>query len=277
MRPLSFAMKPMLNIAIAAARSAGTVIMRYLNRIDSLSISSKQRNDFVSDVDRMAEHEIIRIIHRAHPHHPILAEESGRHRGKHDEFQWIIDPLDGTTNYLHGFPQFGVSIALKHRGRLQLGVVYDPFKEEMFCANRGNGATLNNHKIRVSRLSDLKGALLGTGIPYRPDQNINDYLLTLKVLIQSAAGVRRAGAAALDLAYIAAGRLDGFWEFGLRPWDMAAGVVLIQEAGGLVGDFLGNHKYMESGNIIAANPKIFKAMLKILRANMAKSTASESA
>ena len=261
-------MNPMLNIAISAARAAGHIIMRHANRIHSLSIKSKQRNDYVSEVDNMAEHEIIRVIHRAHPGHAILAEESGLSKGHRDEFLWIIDPLDGTTNYLHGFPQFAVSIALQRRDRLQLGVVYDPFKEELFCAYRGDGATLNNHKIRVSQLPDLNGALLGTGIPYRPDQEVEAYLRTLRAFIQDTAGVRRAGSAALDLAYVAAGRLDGFWEFDLNSWDMAAGVLLIQEAGGLVGDFSGGHKHMETGNIVAGNPKVFKAMVQILRLHL---------
>ena len=255
-------MNPMLNIAVSAARAAGKIILRHRNRIESLSIETKRRNDFVSEVDYLAEQEIIRIIHRAHPEHGILAEESGGRQG--NEFQWLVDPLDGTTNFLHGFPQYAVSIALRHKGRLQLGVVYDPFKEELFAANRGDGATLNNHKIRVSTLSGLSGALLGTGVPFRDDQDLDRYLITLKALIHDTAGVRRAGSAALDLAYLAAGRLDGFWEFGLNPWDIAAGVVLVKEAGGLVGDLSGAEGYMESGNILAANPKIFKAMLKRL-------------
>lgn len=257
-------MNPMLNIAASAARAAGKIILRYATRIDTLSVQSKRRNDFVSEVDHLAEQEIIRIIRRAHPRHSILAEESGTRQGD-EEFQWIIDPLDGTTNYLHGFPHFAVSIALKHKDRLELGVVYDPFKEELFMAARGSGATLNHHKIRVSQLATLSGALLGTGIPYRQDQDLEVYLLTLKSLIQDTAGVRRAGSAALDLAYVAAGRLDGFWEFALNPWDIGAGVVLIREAGGLVGDLAGGQSYMKSGNILAANPKVFAAMVRRLR------------
>jgi len=258
-------MNPMLNIAVSAARSGGNIIMRHTHRIHSLSIKSKQRNDYVSEVDNMVEQEIIRIIHRAHPGHAILAEESGLSEGKGNDYLWIIDPLDGTTNYLHGFPQFAVSIALQYKNRLQLGVVYDPFKDELFCAYRGDGATLNSRKIRVAQLPDLNGALLGTGIPYRPDQEVEAYLETLRVFIQDTAGVRRAGSAALDLAYVAAGRLDGFWEFGLKSWDMAAGALLIQEAGGLVGDFAGGHRHLETGNIVAANPKLFKTMLQKLR------------
>jgi myo-inositol-1(or 4)-monophosphatase len=267
-------MKPLLNIAVCAARAAGNIIMRYVNRLDSLSIKTKMRNDFVTEVDNLSEQAIIKIIRRAHPQHAILAEESGTHGGKKEEYLWIIDPLDGTTNYLHGFPQYAVSIALKHRGRLQLGVVYDPFKDEMFCASQGDGATLNSHRIRVSQLPDLNGALLGTGVPYRPEQDFEAYLLTLKALIKNTAGVRRAGAAALDLAYVAAGRLDGFWEFGLNPWDMAAGVILIREAGGLVSDFSGDHGYMDSGNIVGANPRVFRAMLRVLRPYLSRLSAA---
>lgn len=261
-------MNPMLNITSTAVRGAGQIIMRHFNRIHSLSVKTKQRNDFVSEVDHMAEQEIIRVIHRAYPDHAILAEESGYTHTSNDEYLWIIDPLDGTTNYLHGIPHFSVSIALKHKDRLQLGVIYDPFKEEMFCASRGEGATLNNHKIRVSSLPDLSAALIGTGIPFRPDQDVKTYLETLKAFIKDTAGVRRAGSAALDLAYVAAGRLDGFWEFGLNAWDMAAGIVLIQEAGGLVGDFSGGHHHMQSGNIVTGNPKVFKAMVQILRSHI---------
>lgn len=261
-------MNPTLNIAISAARAAGSIIMRHINQIASLSVKVKQRNDFVSEVDDLAEQEIIRIIRRAYPQHAILAEESGHSEIEKNDYLWVIDPLDGTTNYLHGFPQFAVSIALKHRDRLQLGVVYDPFKEELFCASRGEGATLNNRKIRVTKLPDLSYALIGTGIPFRPDQDVDAYLGTLRAFIQDTAGVRRAGSAALDLAYVAAGRLDGFWEFGLNPWDTAAGVVLIQEAGGLVGDFSGGHTHLETGNIVAGNPKVFKAMVKTLRLHL---------
>jgi myo-inositol-1(or 4)-monophosphatase len=261
-------MQPLLNIAIAAARAAGNIIIRYMNRIDSISVQSKRRNDFVSEVDHLAEREIIGVIRRAHPNHAILAEESGTH-GKNDEYLWLVDPLDGTTNFLHGFPQYAVSIALKHKDTLQLGVVYDPFKEELFAAHRGAGATLNSRRIRVSQAHGLSGALLGTGIPYRSNQDLDAYLVSLKALIQDTAGVRRAGSAALDLAYVACGRLDGFWEFGLKPWDIAAGVMLIQEAGGLLGDMSGGSEFMQNGNVLTANPKVFNAMLRALRPHLA--------
>jgi len=260
-------MQPLLNIAIAAARAAGNIIIRYMNRVDSVSVQSKRRNDFVSEVDRLAEHEIINVIHRAYPRHAILAEESGG-RGE-DDYRWVIDPLDGTTNFLHGFPQYAVSIALNHKETPQLGVVYDPFKEELFTAFRGAGATLNSRRIRVSRINGLPGALLGTGIPYRPDQNLDAYLATLKALLPDTAGVRRAGSAALDLAYVACGRLDGFWEFGLKPWDFAAGAMLVQEAGGMVGDMSGGPEFVNTGNVLAASPKAFRDMVHALQPHLA--------
>ncbi|MGD8498181.1 MAG: inositol monophosphatase family protein [Chromatiales bacterium] len=251
-------MHPMLNVAVKAARAAGRVILRHVDRIDTLTIRSKDRNDFVSEVDQLAEQEIIRIISRAYPDHGFLAEESGA-RGE-DEYQWVIDPLDGTTNFLHGFPQFAVSIALKHRGRLDQGLVYDPMKEELFTASRGAGAQLNNRRLRVTQPNGLEGALLGTGIPFRSHQDVDRYLDTMRVLLPGTAGVRRAGSAALDLAYVAAGRLDGFWEFALHEWDMAAGVLLILEAGGLVAEPDGGSNYLRSGDIVAGSAKVVKAM-----------------
>jgi myo-inositol-1(or 4)-monophosphatase len=255
-------MQPMLNIAIKAARAAGQVIVRHTGRLDTLTVRNKQPNDYVSEVDHLAEREIIRVIHRAYPDHAILAEESGVQGTS--EYQWIIDPLDGTTNFLHDFPQFAVSIALRHRGRLEQAVVYDPVKEELFSASRGTGATLNSRRIRVTTLRDLDGALLGTGIPFRDDQDLDAYLKGLRVMLPGTAGVRRAGSAALDLAYVAAGRLDGFWEYGLNIWDMAAGVLLVQEAGGLVGDPRGGTDALASGDVVAAGPKVFKAMVQRL-------------
>ena len=255
-------MKPALNIAVSAARAAGQVILRNINRLPDIKIHSKGNNDFVSEVDHQAEQAIISTIQKAYPSHAILAEESGQQEG--DEFQWIIDPLDGTTNYLHGIPHFSVSIALRENNKLQLGVIYDPLKEELFCAARGDGATLNNRRIRVSKQRDLPGSLIGTGLPYRADQELDVYLATLKALLQETTGIRRAGSAALDLAYVAAGRFDGFWEFGLNIWDVAAGIILVQEAGGLVSDMEGGHQFLESGNIVAANTQIYKNLIKTL-------------
>ncbi len=256
-------MHPMLNIAVRAARQAGNIIARSFPHVDSLSVDTKSRNDFVSDVDRLAEQEIISTIHKAYPDHAILAEESGS--SGDSEYVWIIDPLDGTTNFLHGFPQFAVSIALSFRGKLDQAVVYDPISQDLYTASRGAGAQLNGRRIRVASRKTLDGALLGTGFPFKDDSILDTYLATFKALFGDTAGIRRPGSAALDLAYVAAGRVDGFWEFGLNPWDMAAGALLIQEAGGKVGDFAGGDDFLESGNVIAGNLKVYDAMLKRIR------------
>ncbi len=257
-------MHPMLNIAVRAARRAGDIIARSADQVDQLTVEHKADNDYVSEVDRKAEEEIIYVIRKAYPDHAILAEESGQHAG--NEYEWIIDPLDGTTNFVHGFPQFAVSIALRHKGRLDQAVVYDPMRQELFTASKGEGAQLNGKRIRVTKRNSLKGALLGTGIPFRDDLPYLDaYLDMLKALLPGSAGVRRPGSAALDLAYVAAGRLDGFWEIGLNQWDMAAGVLLIEEAGGLVSDLSGGFTHMETGNIVAATPRVFKAMLQAIK------------
>jgi myo-inositol-1(or 4)-monophosphatase len=263
----------MLNIAVRAARNAGDIIVRHLNRIDQLTISSKERNDYVSEADRQAEDEIIAVIRKAYPDHSVLAEESGRHQGNAD-YQWIIDPLDGTTNFLHGFPQFAVSIALQHKGRLEQAVIYDPMRQELFTASRGGGAFLDNRRIRVSNQVGLEGALLGTGFPYKDMQHLDAYMESFKALIVEAAGIRRPGSAALDLAYVASGRFDGFWEIGLNVWDIAAGVLLVREAGGLVGDFEGGHDFLESGNIVAAAPKLFPAMLREIHPHLGAASQS---
>jgi myo-inositol-1(or 4)-monophosphatase len=260
-------MQPTVNIAVKAARNAGTVITRYLDKRDQLTVTAKARNDFVSEVDRLAEHEIVKIISKTYPDHAILAEENGEQQGSGD-YLWIIDPLDGTTNFLHGFPQFAVSIALRVKGRMEHAVIYDPISQELYTASRGDGAYLNDRRLRVSNAKGLEGALLGTGFPFKQPQHLDTYLQTFKALHPQAAGIRRAGSAALDLAYVAAGRLDGFWEIGLQPWDMAAGVLLIQEAGGLVGDFAGGHDFMTTGNLIAGNPRMFKAIAQTIRPHL---------
>src|SRR5271156_340444 len=254
-------MQPLLNIGMRAARRAGDFIVRNLSRLDSLKIDTKGRNDFVTDIDRKAEAEIIATIRKSHPDHAFLAEESGR--SGDSEYVWIIDPLDGTTNFLHGFPTFAVSIAVEHRGRLQHAVVYDPSRQEFFTASRGEGAQLEGKKIRVSSQRTLEGSLIGTGFPFRAGANVDEYLSILKVIMSTAAGVRRPGAAALDLAYVAAGRLDGFWEFGLSPWDSAAGTLLIQEAGGRVGTPAGA-EYSLGPNIVAGNPKVYEELLEAI-------------
>jgi myo-inositol-1(or 4)-monophosphatase len=255
-------MQPLLNIAVRAARRAGDVIIRSLNRLDSLDISTKGRNDFVSDVDRTAEKEIIALIRKSHPDHAFLAEESGESGS--GPVVWIIDPLDGTTNFLHGFPTYCVSIACQVRGRLEVAVVFDPMRQEIFTAGRGTGAHLENHRLRVSKQKTLDGALIGTGFPYRANiEHLDSYMAMLKTVMQAAAGVRRPGSAALDLAYVAAGRTDGFWEIGLNAWDTAAGTLLIEEAGGRIGTLTGE-PYAQGGHVIAGNPKVFVALVEAL-------------
>jgi myo-inositol-1(or 4)-monophosphatase len=252
---------PLVNIAVRAARRAGEVIVRSLNRLESLTITSKGRNDFVSEVDRNAEQEIIGTIRHHYPDHAVLAEESGR-SGENDTV-WIIDPLDGTTNFLHGFPTFAVSIACQQKGRLEHAVVYDPMRQELFTATRGSGAHLDNHRMRVSKQRTLEGALISTGFPFRANTRyIDAYLAMLRAAMQSTAGVRRPGAAALDLAYVAAGRVDGFWEIGLSPWDTAAGALLIQEAGGHIGTLTGA-EYGLGPDVIAGTPKVYAALLEL--------------
>ena len=259
-------MHPFLNIAIRAATRAGDLINRYAGQLDRVKASEKQANDLVSEVDIKAEQIIIDTIHKAYPDHSILAEESGHTANKEEDITWIIDPLDGTRNFLHGFPFYGVSIALKHHNRIEHGVIYDPIRHECFSASRGCGARLNDKRIRVSQQTQLSKALLGTGFPFRNKQSLaRPYLSTFERLFGECAGVRRAGAAALDLAYVASGRLDGFWEFSLNPWDIAAGALLIKEAGGLISDFEAGENFIKSGNVIAGNPKIFKALLQAIQ------------
>lgn len=256
-------MHPMLNIAIRAARAAGDIIVRNMDRIDRLKIVSKKNNDFVTEVDHKAEQAIIEILKQAFPDHGFLAEESGIEDGD-AEYQWIIDPLDGTTNFLHGVPQFAVSIALQHKNKLEVAVIYDPVLQELFTAVRGEGAQLNNKKIRVTGHKGLAGSLLCTGFPYHDQSYLDTYIDTMKALMGPAAGIRRPGSAALDLAWLAAGRYDGFWEFNLKAWDIAAGILIVREAGGLVTDLHGKEDYLKSGDIIAAAPKVFPEMFKTI-------------
>lgn len=259
-------MHPMLNIAIKAARRAGSIILRYIDHLERLAIETKGRNDFVSEVDREAEAEIVRVILGAYPNHGILAEESGRQRG--DEYQWIIDPLDGTTNYLHGYPHFAVSIGLMHRDRLEQAVVFDPLRNELFTATRGQGAQFNDRRMRVSRVGSLKFALLGTGFPFRAEQHLEVWINTFRTLLTQTSGVRRAGSAALDLAHVACGRLDGFWEIGLSAWDIAAGALLIEEAGGLISDFAGGQEFLQTGNVVAGNPQVYAKILPLIQPHL---------
>lgn len=252
----------MLTTAVKAARRAAGIINRASQDIGALTVKHKNHNDYVSEVDRAAEQVIIDVLLTAYPSHAILAEESGAQGSS--EFQWVIDPLDGTTNFLHGFPQYCVSIALLHKGQLNQAVVYDPSRNDLFTASRGQGAYLNDHRIRVSNRLKLAESLIGTGFPYRDFSHLDAYLAMFRDMLQKTSGVRRPGSAALDLAYVAAGRLDGFWEIGLNKWDIAAGCLLIQEAGGLVGDFHGDDTYIETGNVVAGNPKIFAQLLQTL-------------
>jgi len=262
----------MLNIGIRAARRAGDLILRSMNRLHQLEVRRKDANDFVTEVDLRAEAEIIETIRTTFPDHGILAEESGRTDSKNglknaagdDEFVWIIDPLDGTTNFIHGFPQFAVSIGLKKRGVMECGVIYDPLRQELFTAARGDGAKLDDRRIRVTKQTTLEGSLIGTGFPYRANMKwLDAYMGMFKDITQQAAGLRRAGSAALDLAYVAAGRMDGFWELGLAPWDTAAGMLMITEAGGLVSDLTGG-EYQHQGHIVVGAPKVHAALLDVL-------------
>ena len=255
-------MHPMLNIAVKAARRAGNLIHRAADNIDHLTVTKKSNADYVSEVDKAAERTIIQTILDVYPTHAILAEESGA-QGE-SEYLWIIDPLDGTTNFLHGFPQYAVSIALQHNGVLTQAVVYDPTRNDLFTATRGRGAFLNDRRIRVSKRAELADSLIGTGFPYTKFTHMDAYMAILRDMMQKTAGLRRPGSAALDLAYTAAGRYDGFYETGLKPWDIAAGCLLITEAGGLVGDLEGNDSYLRSGHLCAGNPKIFAQMLQVI-------------
>ncbi|MEW6562114.1 MAG: inositol monophosphatase family protein [Pseudomonadota bacterium] len=255
-------MHPMLNTAVKAARRAGNLIHRAAGNLDHLTVTKKSHADYVSEVDRAAEQVIIQTLLEAYPNHAILAEESGNHG--ESEYVWIIDPLDGTTNFLHGFPQYAVSIALMQNGVLTQAVIYDPNKNDLFTATRGRGAFLNDRRIRVSKRDHLIDALIGTGFPYTRFEHMDAYMNIFQDLMQKTSGLRRPGAASLDLAYTAAGRYDGFFETGLNVWDIAAGCLLITEAGGLVSDLQGNDSFLKTGHICAGNPKIHEQMLRTI-------------
>jgi len=255
----------MLNTAVKAARKAGTLITRASFDVDKLTIRRKRQNDFVSEVDEAAEEAIIAVLRDAYPDHGILAEESGRKDAKNADYVWVIDPLDGTTNFLHGFPQYCISIGLLHKGKPTQAVVYDPNRNELFTASKGVGAYLNDRRIRVTRTDRIEDALVGTGFPFREVGHLDDYLRMFRNVTMAASGIRRPGAAALDLAWVACGRIDAFWEIGLSPWDMAAGALLVREAGGLIGDLDGNDGYLDSGRVVATNAKLFSAFLQLLK------------
>ncbi len=256
-------MHPYLNTAVKAARRAGEIIVRGLARFEGVETASKGLNDYVTSIDRSAEAAIIETLSEAYPTHGFLAEESGV-SGPNSEIVWIIDPLDGTTNFMHGFPTFAVSIACQMAGRMEHAVIYDPMRQEIFTSTRGAGAYVDNKRLRVSRQRTLEGALIGTGFPYRENLHLLDpYMAMMKAVIQRASGIRRPGSAALDLAYVAAGRTDGFWEIGLKAWDTAAGTLLIREAGGLIATLDGG-EYKQNGNIVAGTPRVFNELLETL-------------
>jgi myo-inositol-1(or 4)-monophosphatase len=262
---MSQALHPMLNVAIKAARAAGSLINRASLDVDLLKVSTKNPNDFVTEVDQAAERAIIDILLTAYPGHAILAEESGREHGaRHSEYLWIIDPLDGTTNFIHGLPVYAVSIALAHRGAVQQAVVYDPSRNDLFFASKGRGAFLNDRRLRVSKRVRLSDSLIGTGFPFRKGDNFKRYLKMFEEVSQNCAGLRRPGAAALDLCYVAAGWYDGFFETGLSPWDIAGGSLMITEAGGLIGNFTGEADFLYQREIVAGNPKVYGQLVKIL-------------
>jgi len=255
-------MHPLLNVAVMAARRAGSTLIKKMVNLDKLKVEQKAHNDFVSDADRAAEKAVIDCIHKHYPDHAILAEESGA-SGDSDTV-WIIDPLDGTTNYLHGFPVWAVSIGVQEKGRMEHGVVYDPLRQELFTASRGQGAQVDGHKIRVSGLQDLQRALIGTGFPFRDaDMEITPYMNILSKTILNTSGVRRAGAAALDMCYVAAGRLDAYFETGLSPWDLAAGALIVREAGGIVSGLDGSENFLETGHVLTGTPRIYRDFAKL--------------
>jgi myo-inositol-1(or 4)-monophosphatase len=256
---------PMLNIAVKAARAAGSIINRAAFDVERLTITAKGVNDFVTEVDQAAEAAVIETLLTAYPGHGILAEESGRaHGAKHSEYLWIIDPLDGTTNFIHGFPVYAVSIALAFRGKVEQAVVYDPARNDLFVASKGRGAFLNDRRLRVSKRTRLADSLIGTGFPFRKGDNFKRYMAMFEQVMQSCAGIRRPGAAALDLCYVAAGWYDGFFETGLHPWDVAAGSLMITEAGGLVGNFTGEADFLYQREAVAGNPKVYAQLVQML-------------
>lgn len=261
--------EPIINIAIEAARAGGNIITRALKRPDMIKIAEKNPNDFVTEVDQKVEREIIYHIQKAYPTHSILGEESGEIDNE-SEYQWVIDPIDGTRNFIHGFPHYAISIAVLHKGRVEHGLIFDPNRQEIFSATRGKGAQLNDRRIRVSTRKRIEECLLGTGFAYRhtdPGNPLPPKILS--TLMPSCGDIRRAGAATLDLAYVACGRLDGFWELGLKIWDMAAGSLLIKEAGGIVCDLEGGEQHLKTGNIVAGNPAVIKHLLKAVKQGFA--------
>ncbi len=266
-------MHPMLNIAVRAARNAGKIIANSFEEQDKIETEQKGGNDFVTNVDKEAEFAIINTIKKSYPDHTIIGEESGEHKGENPDYVWIVDPLDGTTNFIKGIPHFCVSIALKVKGKLDQAVIYDPMRAELFTASRGVGAQLNDYRIRCSKAKELDVTVLATGFPHKCKHHLDAYLGMFKDFFVEASDIRRSGSAALDLAYVAAGRVDGFWEIGLKPWDTAAGQLMVKEAGGLVTDFVGGPNQDKSGNIVAGNSKVTRSMIKTIRPHLTEALA----
>ncbi len=267
-------MNPLLNVGIKAARNAGNIIIRYMDQVDRLAVEKKGENDFVCEVDRAAEDEIIEVVQRAYPHHRIIAQESGSQRtsaescASQDEVEWIIDPLDGTTNFLHRYPDYAVSIGIRCKGRMEHGIIFNPLRNELFTASRGQGAQLDNRRIRVSGQTHLGNSLVTAGYPARDLPHFDVWLKCLDAMVMKSASIRHTGSAALDLAYVACGRTDAFWQPRLNIWNVAAGSLIVREARGLVADFEGNQDFLDNGNIVCANPKIFNELLILIKTTM---------
>ena len=260
-------MQPMLNIALRAARSASELIFRSIERLDTIKVDEKDAKDYVSEVDRAAEQKIIDALRKAYPTHGILGEETGLHKGsgEGEDYLWIIDPLDGTTNFLHGIPHWALSLGLEEEGEIVAGAIYDPTRDELFWAEKGIGAFLNDRRIRASERRNLADCVFATGIPFLGNSDHDRFTDQLRAVMAATAGVRRQGAASLDLAYVAAGRYDGFWENGLKPWDIAAGIILLKEAGGYISDMTGGSRMMSNGEVVAGNARTHHRLLQLVR------------
>lgn len=255
-------MHPMLTIAVRAARKAGNVIARGFSELDRVTVSNKTDNDFVTNIDNEAEAAIISTIRQSYPNHSFIGEEGGNQPGSDTDYVWVIDPLDGTTNFSRGVPHFAVSIALQVKGKMEVAVIYDPIRDELFTAVKGGGAQLNEFKIRAAKKKEMTGSLLATGFPFKSKQDYDAYIGTFGAMFKAGGDIRRAGSAALDLAYVAAGRIDVYWEAGLKPWDIAAGDLIVREAGAMMTDFVGGHNYFNSGNVVAGNGRLVGITLK---------------
>jgi len=261
-------MHPMLNIAIRAARSAGKIIMQGTEQLDKVETQQKGVNGLVTSIDIAAEEAIIAVVKKSYPDHGFICEESGVQGNAQSEYQWIIDPLDGTTNYIKGIPHFCVSIALKVNGKTEQAVIFDPIRDELFSATRGQGSQFNTYRTRATKAKDLKGTLIGVAFPFNIPSYKEAYLAIFTEMYDDVASVRQSGSAALDMAYVAAGRLDGFFEIGLKPWNTAAGELLVKESGAIITDFTGGHNYVSTGNIVAGNPKVVKSLLSKIRPHL---------